>query len=334
MDRENKAQEQAQPRPKRLRQLVHEAIAGRHMSPRTEKAYWSWIRRFILHHGTRHPKELGASEVEGFLTQLATVLRVSSSTQNQALCAIVFLYREVLGMDLPALDGLVRAKRSRPLPVVLSREEVGLIFSQMAGTPSLMARLLYGSGLRLLECARLRIKDLDFATGQIHVHQGKGRKDRITILPRSLYPDLQQQIEIARHQHQQDLALGAGWVELPDALDRKYPHAGREWSWQWIFPATRTYYHAATGHRRRHHLHETVLQRAFRQALRASRIPKKAGCHTLRHSFATELLRSGQDIRTIQELLGHKDLSTTMIYTHVAQLGAFGITSPLDHLSP
>ena len=321
-------------KPKRLQELVHEAIRLRRRSPKTEKAYWSWIRRFIFHNDKRHPSELGAVEIIAFLTHLATRRQVSASTQNQALSALIFLYRDVLDLDLPELKGLVRAKRTQKIPVVLSRPEVRQILSLMNGTPALMAQLLYGAGLRLLECARLRIKDIDFERNQIIVRAGKGGKDRPTMLPQSIIPSLREHIQAARRQHTQDLKQGCGWVELPDALSRKYPKAGREWAWQWVFPATRTYYHKPTGQRRRHHLHETVLQRAFRQAVLTSGIPKRATCHTLRHSFATHLLESGYDIRTIQELLGHKDVSTTMIYLHVINLGGLGVQSPLDTTPP
>ena len=243
---------------------------------------------------------------------------------------MLFLYREVLDLDLPRLEGLVRAKRPKHLPTVLSRAEVRAVLAQLHGQPRLMACLLYGSGLRLMECCRLRVKDLDFDRRQLIVRQGKGRKDRVTLLPTSTRTALQDQLAQVRNLHQQDLAAGAGWVELPHALARKSPQAGRSWAWQWVFPATRTYLHSDTGQHRRHHLHETVVQRAVRDAVQAAGIPKRATCHTFRHSFATHLLQDGTDIRTLQTLLGHADVSTTMIYTHVVERGPFGVSSPLD----
>jgi integron integrase len=318
--------------PPRLLDRVRQAARLRHMSRRTEEAYVGWIRRFIVFHGRRHPTELGAEQVTAFLSALAMEQRVAASTQNQALAALVFLYREVLGVELPWLQGLVRAKTPRRLPVVLTRAEVESLLAHMDGVPRLMATLLYGSGLRLLECCRLRVKDVDFARNQLVVRRGKGDKDRATMLPRSVARDLATQIERSRVQHRRDLALGAGWVELPGALARKFRSAGREWAWQWVFPATRIYCERETGQRRRHHLHETVVQQAVRRAALAAGITKHATCHTLRHSFATHILEEGSDIRTVQELLGHRDLATTMIYTHVLNRGPAGVVSPVDRL--
>jgi integron integrase len=309
---------------------VRRALRARHYSPRTEKAYVAWIRRYISHCGQRHPDALGASEITRYLSSLAIGSRVSASTQNQAFSALLFLYREVLGRELDGVDEAIRAKRPHRVPLVLTHSEVAAILGQLRGAPWLMASLMYGAGLRLLECARLRIKDVDFTRGEITVRDGKGRKDRVTMLPGTLKPRLQAHVEKVRSQHELDIRDGAGSVALPDALAHKYPRAAWEWPWQWLFPATRLYCDRATSQRRRHHLHETVIQRAFATAVRASRVTKPASCHTLRHSFATHLLERGYDIRTIQELLGHSDVSTTMIYTHVLNRGGRGVVSPLD----
>jgi integron integrase len=290
------------------------------------------MKRYHEFNRRKDPALFGAERVTAFLSHLATERDVAASTQNQALAALLFLYREVLEIDLPWLDDVVRAKRPARLPVVMSRDEVRAVLSAMSGVTRLMASLLYGSGLRLLECCALRVKDVDFQRSQIVVREGKGDKDRVTLLPGGLHAALRAQLQAAREQHQRDLAIGAGWVELPHALDRKLPNAGREWPWQWVFPATRTYEHTETGQNRRHHLHETVVQRAVREGVRASGITKRATCHTFRHSFATHLLEDGTDIRTLQELLGHADVSTTMIYTHVLDRGPMGIRSPLDRL--
>jgi integron integrase len=275
---------------------------------------------------------MGAAEMTRFLSSLAVDGNVAASTQNQALSALLFLYRNVLEQELPWLDGIVRAKTSERLPVVLTREEVRAVLQQLEGPPRLMAILLYGAGLRLLECAHLRIKDVDFATNQIVVRAGKGDRDRVTMLPDAVKPALARHLESVKRQHEADLAHGAGWVELPWALGRKYPNAGREWAWQWIFPATRLYFHRETGQRRRHHLHESVLQRAVKEAVRRSGIAKRASCHTFRHSFATHLLEDNYDIRTVQELLGHRDVSTTQVYTHVLNRGPAGVRSPADRM--
>jgi integron integrase len=301
----------------------------RHYSPRTERAYLAWVKRFVHFHGLRHPQALTAEHVEGFLNSLVTARGVSASTHQQALCALLFLYRNVLRISAPWLDALVRP-RTQFLPVVLTRGEVRAILDRMEGTTKLMASLLYGSGLRLLECASMRIKDVDFGNKQILIRRGKGGKDRVTLLPAPLEQPLRHQIAAVRRQYEDDLLRGAGFVELPGAVLAKYPNADREWSWQWLFPATRFYLDRKSGRRRRHHLHETVLQRAFKSAVRAERLTKLATCHSLRHSFATHLLESGCDIRTIQELLGHRDLATTMIYTHVLNRGPFAVRSPLE----
>ncbi|MGH7391149.1 MAG: integron integrase [Candidatus Rokuibacteriota bacterium] len=319
------------PKP-RLLDRVREAIRARHYSRRTEKTYVAWIRRYILFHGKRHPADMGAAEITRFLTSLAVEGRVAASTQNQALSALLFLYREILQQEVPWLDDLVYAKRPQHLPVVLTREEVRAVLAEMQGVPRLMAVLLYGAGLRLLECARLRVQDVDLARSQIVVRGGKGNKDRLTLLPDAIKVDLGRHLEWTGRQHQTDLTHGAGWVELPWALARNYPNAGREWPWQWVFPATRIYVDRLTGQRRRHHLHESVLQRAVRVATLRSGVPKRVSCHTFRHSFATHLLEDNYDIRTVQELLGHHDVSTTMIYTHVLNRGPGAVRSPADRI--
>ena len=275
---------------------------------------------------------MGGPEVAKFLTSLAVDGQVATSTQNQALSARLFLYREVLEQDLPWLDDVVRAKRTVCLPVVLTRDEVRAVLQQLRGTQRLIAILLYGAGLRLLEALRLRAKDVDFARNQVMIRAGKGDKDRATPLPTVVIPELALHLDAVKRQHERDLSRGAGGVELPWALGRKYPHAGREWGWQWVFPATRIYVERATDQRRRHHLHESVLQRAVKDAVRRTGIPKRATCHTLRRSFATHLLEAGQDIRTVQALLGHRDVSTTQIYTHVLNQGQAGVRSPADQL--
>ena len=308
------------------------AVRLRHLSPRTEKAYAGWIRRFLHFHANRHPATMGEAEVTLFLSWLAAERDVAASTQNQALAALLFLYRHVLGTELPWLDQVVRARRPARLPVVLSRDEVRDVLARLSARPRLMATLLYGSGLRLLECCRLRVKDVDLARHRLVVRQGKGDQDRLTVLPAAVEADLRAHLAAVRRQHEQDLAVDAGWVELPHALARKFPNAGREWPWQWVFPATRTYLCRETGQRRRHHLDEGVLQRSVRAAALAAGIAKRVTCHAFRHSFATHLLEDGQDIRTVQELLGHKDVATTMIYTHVLDRGPAGVRSPADRI--
>lgn len=309
------------------------AIRARHFSPRTEEAYLHWTHRF-MESAPHDPAAWNEDALGKFLSDLASKRHVSASTQNQALNALLFVFKEVLRLEPGRLDAVVRAKRPVRVPVVLSRQEVRLLLSRMHGVPRLMATLLYGAGLRLLECCHLRVKDLDFDLNQIVVRAGKGDKDRRVMLPGSIRTELQEHLGRVRAQHLADLAAGDGAVELPGALDRKYPNASKEWGWQWAFPAERHYVAAETGQRRRHHLHETVLQRAFKEARLRSGVAKPAGCHTLRHSFATHLLEDGYDIRTIQELLGHSDVSTTMIYTHVLNRGGRGVRSPADTLTP
>ncbi len=314
----------------RLLDQVRQAIRVRHYSVRTEHAYAQWVRRFVLFHGKRHPLEMGAPEVAAFLSHLATQRRVAAATQNQARNALLFLYREVLGQPLPELEEVVRAKRPHRLPLVLTPAEVTALLTVVSGTPRLVAGLLYGSGLRLLEAVRLRAKDLDFGRGEVVVRDGKGRRDRVTMLPRRLAGPLEKQLELARALHRSDLGEGFGAVYLPDALARKYPAAAREWGWQYVFPAQQRSCDPRTGEERRHHLSEATVQRAVRAGVRRAGLAKPASCHTLRHSFATHLLERGQDIRTVQELLGHRSVATTMIYTHVLNRGARGVPSPLD----
>jgi integron integrase len=314
----------------RLLQQVRERVRLRHYSIRTEQAYVSWIRRFILANGKRHPRDMGAIEVERFLTRLAVEGRVAAGTQNQALSALLFLYREVLGVELPWMEEVVRAKRPRRIPAVLTREEVDRLLGMLEGRAWLMAALLYGTGMRLLECARLRIKDVDFERCEIVVRDGKGGKDRRVPLPRRLREPLVRARDDALAIHRRDVADGHGEVWLPHALARKYPNAGREPGWQYLFPAHGLARDPRSGVLRRHHVDESGLQRAVRAARGRAGIIKSATCHTLRHSFATHLLEAGHDIRTVQELLGHKDVATTQIYTHVLGRGAGGVLSPLD----
>lgn len=318
----------------KLLDRVRQAIRARNYSPRTEEAYVSWVRRFVLFHGKRHPREMGATEVTAFLTHLATHRRVSPSTQNQAASALTFLYREILGRDLALDRGIVRAKRSKRLPVVLSRSEARRVLGRVSGVKQLVCMLLYGSGLRLLEALRLRVKDVHLERRELLVREGKGRTDRVTMIPVAARRRLAEQLATVKTMHLADIERGAGWVALPDALDRKLPRAGRELAWQWVFPATRLHRDSVSGRLRRHHLHETAVQRAVRRAVRESGIAKRATCHTFRHSFATHLLEDGYDIRTIQELLGHSSVRTTMIYTHVLNRGAGGVRSPLDRDIP
>ena len=314
----------------RLIEQVRDRMRRLGLATRTEEAYVGWIRRFILAHGKRHPRDMGAREVESFLTVLATRGQVAAATQNQALAALLFLYRQVLGIDLPWMDEIRRAKRPERVPLVLGREEVRAVLAEMRGPTWLMASLLYGSGLRLLECLRLRIQDVDFGRREITVRNGKGGKDRRTMLPAGLVEPLLGQVVEARRTHARDLAGGNGEVWLPNALARKFPNAARETGWQYVFPAASRSMDPRDGCIRRHHMGETVLQRAVRAAVRAAGISKPASCHTLRHSFATHLLEAGYDIRTIQELLGHSDVATTQIYTHVLNRGGNAVLSPLD----
>lgn len=314
----------------RLLDQVREVIRIKHYSIRTEQAYLQWIKRYIIFHGKRHPKTLGADELRAFLSDLAIRGQVSASTQNQALNAILFMYREVLKIELPWIDDVQRAKRSQRLPVVLTRQEVQALLAQFEGTIWLMAGITYGGGLRLLECLRLRVKDLDLDRCELTVRDGKGQKDRITMLPRTLVEPLRTHLARVRHLHERDIAEGFGRVYLPFALDRKYPNADLEWGWQYVFPGSRRTIDPRSGVERRHHVNPEVLQRAVRNAVRKANIIKPASVHTLRHSFATHLLESGYDIRTVQELLGHADVKTTMIYTHVLNRGGRGVVSPLD----
>ncbi len=317
-------------RPPRLLERVRDALRTRHYSLRTERAYLGWIRRFILANGKCHPREMGAAEVEHFLSALAVHGKVAASTQNQALAALLFLYREVLRIDLPWMENVVRAKRPQRVPSVLSREEVRRLLALMEGRPRLLAALLYGSGLRLMECLRLRVKEVDFARNEIVVRDGKGGKDRRTVLPARLADELKREVERARVLHEADLLAGFGAVWLPDALARKYPSAPREFGWQWLFPAPRRSRDPRAGIARRHHFDDGMLSRALKGTCMRAGIAKPVSAHALRHSFATHLLESGADIRTVQELLGHKDVATTQIYTHVLNRGAGGVLSPLD----
>jgi len=319
--------------PRRLLDQLSDRIRFKHYSMRTEHAYGDWVRRFILFHGKRHPREMGVREVEAFLTHLAVAGRVSASTQNQARSALLFLYKEVLATELPWLDQVESAKSSERLPVVLTPEEVQRLLAPMEGTPALICQLLYGTGMRLMECLRLRVKDVDFARGEIVVREGKGFKDRVTMLPEKLVTPLRRHLVRVKALHETDLAAGFGEVYLPWALERKYPNAAREWAWQYVFVAARRSVDPRSGAVRRHHVDAQCIQRALRTALRQAGISKLATPHTLRHSFATSLLETGYDIRTVQELLGHADVSTTMIYTHVLKRGGRGVRSPFDALA-
>lgn len=312
------------------RMRIH--LRTKHYSIRTEEAYVAWARRYILYHHKRHPSAMGAPEINDFLSFLAVERNVSVSTQNQALSAILFLYREILGDEVPWLSNLVRASRPERLPTVLTPDEVRSVIARMDGLPQLVARLLYGTGMRLLEGLRLRVKDIDFERLELVVRSGKGDKDRRTMLPRVLRAPLRAHLECVRTRHDDDLAAGFGSVYLPEALSQKYPFADRAWGWQWAFPAQRRSVDPRTGIERRHHLAEDIVQRAVRSAAKQAGIAKPVGPHTFRHSFATHLLESGSDIRTVQELLGHADVKTTMIYTHVLGYGANAVRSPLDRM--
>jgi integron integrase len=317
-------------RPPRLLDEVRRVLRVKHYSLRTEHAYVGWIRRFILANGKRHPRDMGAAEVETFLSALAVQGGVSPNTQNQALSALLFLYREVLAVELPWLDGVVRAKRPQRVPTILSREEVVRMLAQMDGRPWLLASLLYGTGMRLMEALRLRVKDVDFDRREITVRDGKGAKDRHTMLPCTLVEPLRHEIGRALQLHADDLADGFGAVWLPHALARKYPAAARERGWQYVFPSSKRSRDPRDSSERRHHFDDAILSRALKRACRAAGILKPVSAHTLRHSFATHLLEAGQDIRTVQELLGHKDVATTQIYTHVLNRGGMAVVSPLD----
>jgi integron integrase len=321
--------EQSGGRGPRLLDRMRQDMRTKHYSLRTEKTYIHWVRRYILFHKKRHPQDMGNREVQSFLSYLAVACKVSASTQNQALNALVYLYRHVLGHELGVIDA-VRARRPQRLPVVLTREEVHKVLSLLSGVNRLIIGLLYGSGLRLMECLRMRVKDADFAAGQILVRDGKGFKDRVTILPAAVVPELREHLVRVKALHEEFLRRGCGEVELPYAMVRKYPNAAKEWAWQYVFPARNISTDPISKARRRHHVHETVVQRAMKRALNLAGITKPAGCHTMRHCFATHLLESGTNIRTVQELLGHKDLNTTMIYTHVLRKPRIDVRSPLD----
>jgi integron integrase len=314
----------------KLLDQVRDAIRVKHYSARTEKTYVEWIRRYILFHNKRHPKDMGASEVQAFIIYLASEKHVAASTQNQALSAVTFLYRHVLKKDIELPSNLIRAEKSQTLPVVLTHQEAMSVIGKMTGTPQLMAKILYGSGLRLMECLRLRVKDIDFGNFQIIVRDGKGEKDRATILPATLISALQTHLKTVKDIHQKDLKDGHGEASLPYALGRKYPNASREWMWQYVFPASVCSIDPISKIVKRHHLDPSVLQKAIHQAALLAGIAKPVSPHVFRHSFATHLLQNGYDIRTIQELLGHKDVKTTMIYTHVLQRGEMAVKSPLD----
>ncbi|HZK36271.1 MAG TPA: integron integrase [Aeromicrobium sp.] len=316
----------------KLMSQMSAALRSRHYSRRTEQAYCLWVRRFIRFHGIRHPADMAEPEINAFLTHLAVDEQVSASTQTQALSALLFLYRHVIGREVGELTDLIRARKPKRLPVVLTRDEVKAVLGELDGDKRLMASLMYGAGLRLMECLRLRVLDLEFTRGEIIVRDGKGGKDRVTMLPLSVKPSLDSQLAAARSVHQRDLADGWGRVALPDALARKYPNAPADWRWQWVFPQQRRWKNLQTGEQGRHHVHESIIQRAMKEAVGSAGIVKHASCHTLRHSFATHLLEAGYDIRTIQELLGHKDVRTTMIYTHVLNRGGQGVRSPIDGL--
>jgi len=317
-------------RPPKLLDRVRFAMRVRHYSPRTESAYVGWIKRYIHFHGVRHPDEMGSNEVVEFLSDLAVNSHVAASTQNQALSALLFLYRDVLGRELEGLDRAVRAKRPRRLPVVLTRDEVSAVLAQLDGDARLVVTLLYGSGLRLLECLRLRVKDIDFDRHQLSVREGKGNRDRATLLPRAAQALLHDQLVRSRQLWERDHQAGTQGVEMPDALARKYPTSAHSWAWHWLFPAARLSRDPLSGNMRRHHILEGGIQRAVRRAAQSASISKRVSPHTFRHSFATHLLENGTDIRTVQTLLGHRDLKTTMIYTHVLDRGPMGVQSPLD----
>jgi len=318
--------------PKKLLDQVRERIRIKHYSIRTEQAYILWIKRFILFHNKKHPNEMGKQEIETFLTHLAKNLNVASSTQNQAFNALLFLYNQVLDRAFDEKINAIRAKKPRRLPTVMTNEEAMKVINNLSDSNQLMTKLLYGSGLRLMECLRLRVKDIDFGMHQIMVRDGKGKIDRVTLLPESVKADLKEQLDQAKAIHEYDISQGYGKVYLPYALSRKYPNANREWGWQYVFPSKSLSKDPRSNATRRHHIHENSLQKAIKKAVKLSRIPKPVSCHTFRHSFATHLLESGYDIRTVQELLGHKDVNTTMIYTHVLNKGGKGVKSPLDML--
>jgi integron integrase len=317
------------PTPKLLDQ-VRNVIRVKHFSLSTERAYVGWIRRFILFHHKKHPKEMAESEIRQFISHLAVDAKISASTQTVALSALLFLYRDVLKKDLPYVDNIERAKPAKKLPVVFNRSEVQAVLARLDGTHHLISCLLYGSGLRLMEAVRLRVKDIDFERGEITIREGKGAKDRVTMLPVSMLENLRAQLKRVRILHQADLKAGFGRAQLPFALARKYPGAAREWGWQYVFPSVKRSRDPRSGEERRHHVYPDHIQRAVKNAIRLAQINKNGSCHTFRHSFATHLLDDGYDIRTVQELLGHQDVRTTMIYTHVLNRGGRGVRSPLD----
>lgn len=317
-------------RPPKLLDRLREALRARHYSKKTEETYCHWVRRYIFFHQLRHPLEMGEPEINAFLTHLAVAEKVSASTQNQALCGLLFLYRHILQREVGDLGDVIRARKPKRLPVVLTREEVKAVLEALHDDKWLMAGLMYGAGLRLMECLRLRIQDLDLQTGEVMIRDGKGGKDRRSMLPQALVPSLQEHLRKVKVIHEKDLADGWGRVPLPNALDRKYPNAPSEWRWQWAFPQENRWKNAQTGEQGRHHIDESILQKAFKVAVAKAGLVKRATCHTLRHSFATHLLEDGYDIRTVQELLGHNNVKTTMIYTHVLNRGGKGVRSPLD----
>lgn len=319
-------------KPKLLDQL-RDRIRLKHYSRRTEDAYLDWAKRYILYHNKRHPQEMGKKEIEGFLTYLATERQVAAATQNQAKAALQFLYKEVLEIQLPWLDEVEQAKKPKRLPVVLTEKEVHSLLAHVPQAYALLARLMYGTGMRLLEGLRLRVQDLDFERAELLIREGKGGKDRVTMLPQSLLKPLQEHLKQVKQAHEQDLLKGYGEVWLSESVARKYPNAGRDWIWQYVFPSARLSVDPRSGVTRRHHLDEKGLQRAIKQAAVDAGLTKNVTPHTLRHSFATHLLQAGYDIRTVQELLGHKDVQTTMIYTHVLNKGGMGVMSPLDRLA-
>lgn len=316
----------------RLLDQVRDRIRRKHYSIRTEQAYLHWVKAFVRYHGLKHPASMGAAEVESFLTHLSVERHVSSSTQNQALSALLFLYRDVLEIALPWLDGIERSKRPKRMPVVLTEEEVAAVLGQLDGTTALILKLAYGTGMRIMEVVRLRVKDVEFARGEILIREGKGFKDRVTMLPASLMLPLRDHLVRVRSLHERDCKEGLGEVFLPFALARKYPNAARDWGWQYVFPSNKLSVDPRSGRTGRHHADPQNLQRRMRRAVQVAGITKPATPHTLRHSFATHLLQSGYDIRTVQELLGHKDVQTTMIYTHVLNRGGRGVKSPLDRI--
>lgn len=320
------------PKSPKLLDKVRYRIRVKGYSIRTEKSYTSWIKRYIYFHGERHPQEMGKPEIESFLSHLAVNANVAASTQNQAFNALLFLYKQVLNMELPDDINAIRSKKPVRLPTVLSKEDVLSVLQAMTGTHQLMAKILYGSGLRSIECIRLRVKDIQFNMNQIIVRDGKGKKDRVTMLPDDIKSDIIKHLKYVKHLHEDDLSKGLGQVYLPYALERKYPNANKEWGWQYVFPATTPSIDPRSGIKRRHHIHESAMSRAVKKASKLARISQPVTCHTLRHSFATHLLEDGYDIRTIQELLGHKDVSTTMIYTHVLNRGGRAVLSPLDRV--